>query len=135
MVGKKTDQVGRDNSGELVSNDEATFEKLSQAVNSCRDLIGAEATKPSAPFRRAVLPIIVIPTGLLWQIDYDVNGRQVRPPRIVSEATLFLNHTWSVLNQRGESFSYRLSHVEVITIRRLKAAVQRWFGSDGLSCR
>jgi hypothetical protein len=35
MVGKKTDQVGRDASGALVSSDEATFEKLNQAVNSC----------------------------------------------------------------------------------------------------
>src|ERR1700722_6917285 len=39
MVGKKTDQVGRDTSGELVSNDEATFDKLNQAVNSCLGLV------------------------------------------------------------------------------------------------
>lgn len=38
-VAKKTGQVGRYRSGKLVGNDEATFEKLNQAVNSCRDLI------------------------------------------------------------------------------------------------
>jgi hypothetical protein len=39
MVGKKTDQVGRDQSDELLSDDLATFEKLNQAVNSCSDLV------------------------------------------------------------------------------------------------
>ena len=39
-VGKKTDQIGREgNSAELVSDVSSTFEKLNQAVNSCRDLV------------------------------------------------------------------------------------------------
>lgn len=132
MVGKKTDQVGReDASGELVSNDEATFDKLSQAVNSCHDLIGAQATKVSPPFRRAIVPVLVIPTGLLWQVDYDADGLLVTPPRQVAKATLFLNHTWTVPTQ-FEVLSYRLSHLEVVTLDTLAETTEGWFGSNGL---
>src|SRR5438270_12626622 len=38
MVGKKIDQVRRDGAT-LVSDDSVTFDKLNQAINSCRDLI------------------------------------------------------------------------------------------------
>jgi len=45
MVAKKTDQVGRDTtSKELISDDSATFEKLNQAINSCKDLVWEAAT-------------------------------------------------------------------------------------------
>jgi hypothetical protein len=130
MVGKKPDQVGRDTSGALVSNDEPTFDKLSQAVNSCRDLVRDFAPKPDEPPVRAVVPILVVPEGLLWQADYDRDGRLAEGPRAVAHTTLFLNNTWLV--ETGlNPIPCRQSHIEFVTLGALPEIVHAYFGPGG----
>jgi hypothetical protein len=131
MVAKKTDQVGRDTSGELISNDEATFEKLNQAVNSCQDLVRTLSIRTSSPNRRVIVPVLVVPTGLLWQVDYGPDGTITTPPRQVKRAALFLDHTWPAHLLDGGSISYRLSHIEVVTFEALTGIAERWLGPDG----
>jgi len=130
MVGKKTDQVGRDTSGALVSNDEPTFDKLNQAVNSCRDLVRDFPPKGDEPLVRAVVPILVVPEGLLWQADYDRDGRLVEGPRAVEHTTLFLNNTWLV--ETGlNPIPCRQSHIEFVTLGALPGVVDAYLGPDG----
>ena len=111
MTGKKTDQVGREMSGELVSNDEATFDKLNQAVNSCQDLVRTLSGKVAPPLRRAIVPVLVVPTGLLWQVDYDSDDAITMVPHQVKRVALFLDHAWSAMSPYGGSISYRLSAI------------------------
>jgi len=135
MVGKKTDQIGRDvQSRELFSDDSATFEKLNQAVNSCKDLVWkAVATTPTAPLPcfEAIVPVLVVPAGLLWQVDYAADGTVDREPRRVTRASLFLNHAWSALGGWGTTYNYRLSHLEIITIEALDGILSAWLGPFG----
>jgi hypothetical protein len=131
MVGKKTDQVGRDTSGELVSNDEATFDKLNQAVNSCQDLLRTLSVKVSPPFQRAIVPVLVVPTGLLWQVDYNSDGAITMPPHEVKRAAFFLDHAWSATSIHGGNISYRLSHIEVVTFEALTGIAESWSGPGG----
>ena len=119
MVGKQTDQVGRDAAG-LVGNDTLTFEKLNQAVNSCRDLIEAMLDPIRPAPNRAVIPVLVVPTGRLWQVDYDSNGEITTAPRQVPRAAYFLDHTWV------DPIRYRLSHIEVITFEALPGIAETW---------
>jgi hypothetical protein len=65
MVGKKIDQVKREKQT-LVSDDSATFDKCSQAVNSCRDLIQEMSNFPRTPSLRVVIPALVVPSGTLF---------------------------------------------------------------------
>lgn len=130
-VGKKTDQVGRNDSGAFVSDDSATFEKLNQAVNSCKDLVQDFVLSPRPPHVRAVAPVLVIPTGLLWQVDYADDGKILTPPRNVDRTTLFLNSSWTVGRHPYDPFSYRLSHIELVTLDALPDAVKAWMGSSG----
>lgn len=132
MVGKKTDQVGIDTSGALVSDDSTTFDKLNQAVNSCRDLVHDLARNTIAPQVRVILPVLVVPTGLLWQVDYAADGKILSSPRNVDAATLFINHSWTVDGGPGGPISYSLSHIEFVTLGALPSAVQTWMGSTGL---
>lgn len=132
MSGKKTDQVGIDTSGAFVSDDSATFDKLNQAVNSSKDLVQDLAFKSAPPYIRAILPVLVVPTGLLWQVDYAEDGKILTPPRDVDAATLFLNHSWKVDGGHYGPLSYRLSHLEVVTLGALPNAVKTWMGSTGL---
>jgi hypothetical protein len=131
MVGKRTDQVGRDASGTLVSSDEATFEKLNQAVNSCQDLVHEYADKPSPPLVRAIVPLLVVPRGLLWQVDYDADGKLKTPPRAVTRAGLFLNCAWPVDVVYGARIPYRLSHIDLAMLDALPGILDTYFGSGG----
>jgi hypothetical protein len=131
MVGKKTDQVGREPSGTLVSNDEATFEKLNQAVNSCRDLVHEYLRDPSPPLVRAIVPLLVVPPGLLWEVDYSPDGNLETKARLVRRAALFLNHAWSEDFGVDTKISYRLSHIDLATLDALPGIMATYFGAGG----
>ncbi|MGB9489961.1 MAG: hypothetical protein WCA92_05780 [Terriglobales bacterium] len=135
MVGKKTDQIGRDGqSGQLFSDDSATFEKLNQAVNSCKDIVWKAVGTPIAmplPFFQAIVPVLVVPPGLLWQVDYAADGNVHKEARRVTRSSLFLNHTWSAPWLWGTA-NYRLSHLEIITLDALDRILPAWLGPSGL---
>jgi len=131
MVGKKTHQVYRGSSGKLDSNDEATFDKLNQAVNSCQDLVREYGLKASQPLLRAIVPLLVVPKGLLWQVDYDTDGNLKTAPRGVTRASLFLNHAWSADVGMRLTIFFRLSHIELATLDALPGIVDTYFGSGG----
>jgi len=132
MVAKKTDQVCRlAATNELNSNDEATFEKLNQAVSSCQDLVRGSANRPLASIKKAIVPVLVVPTGLLWQVDYNVDGAMSVSPRQISRAALFRDHTWLVPGAYGETHPYRLSHIEVVTLGAVAEAIESWLGPEG----
>jgi hypothetical protein len=131
MVGKKTDQVGLNDLGALVSDDNSTFEKLNQAVNSCKDLVERFTFNSAPPHTRAIAPVLVVPSGLLWQVDYADNGKILKPPHNVDKTTLFLNHTWSVDRGPHGPLHYRLSHIELVTLGALPNAVRTWMGLTG----
>jgi hypothetical protein len=133
MVGKKTDQVHRRdaNKAEFVGNDEVTFEKLNQAVNSSLDLVLESANRRTPPFARAIVPVLVVPTGLLWQVDYGLDGEIALPPRQVSSAALFIDHTWPFPGPYAETLRYRLSHIQVVTSGALAEIAESWLGPEG----
>ncbi len=132
MVGKKTDQVSMDNHGALVSDDQVTFDKLNQALNSCQGLVRQLATKASPPLIRAIVPVLVVPSGLLWQVDYAADGILQTPPRRVEHATLFVNHAWSFdLGPVFGAVIYRISHIEIVTLGGLPTTAAGWLGNTG----
>jgi hypothetical protein len=133
MVAKKTDQVRRDATSNLARDDSATFEKLNQAVNSSRDLVREAAVNfvvASVPNFDAVVPVLVVPRGLLWQVDYAEDGKLLASPRQVTRSSLFLNHTWTINHPFG-GVSYRLSHLEFITLDALGGVIDSWLSSAG----
>lgn len=126
-VGKKTDQVGRESapSGELVSDDSETFEKLNQAVNSSRDLIryyGSPSLPP--PDRRVIMPVLIVPDGVLWQIDYGPDGTTTTNPRLVPATTLFLGRSWDFDRGDGLQVPYSMSHLEIWTPAGLASRIE-----------
>jgi hypothetical protein len=131
MVGKKTDQVRRDKSGSLISDDKETFDKLNQAVNSCKDLVHQLVRSSGQDFFGAVVPVLVVPSNTLWEVKYAADGELVERPHTVAHATLLLNHPWVVDRGGYGPISYCLSHLELITIDTLSATVKGWLGPYG----
>jgi hypothetical protein len=95
MVAKKTDQIGREHqSGDLFSDDSATFEKLNQALNSSRDVVqSASLDDDVRPFHTVIVPVLAVPAEMLWQVDYAEDGALLSPPRRVERASLWIDHT------------------------------------------
>jgi hypothetical protein len=132
MVGKRTDQVGRaESNAEFVSDDALTFDKISQAINSSEDLVVECLVSGALPTLRVVVPILVVPSDVLWQVDYDQNGSITSPARRVSEATLFVNHSWGALVGVTGRVNYSISHLHIITVDNLEKIVGRWMGPGG----
>jgi len=127
-VGKKTDQVGRESAtaGELVSDDSETFEKLNQAVNSSRDLVRSYGSPSlSQPQnRRVIMPVLIVPDGVLWQVDYATDGTMVTNPRIIPATTLFLGRSWEFDRGDGVQVRYSMSHLEIWTPAGLNSRIQ-----------
>jgi hypothetical protein len=126
MVGKKIDQVKRTEPKQaLVSDDSATFDKCNQAVNSCRDLVQEMANFPRIPSLRVVIPVLVVPTGTLFQVDYSVDGDKVVTPRKVPHSTLFLGQEWET-EGFNTPLKYRISHLEIVTFDALEKITSEW---------
>jgi hypothetical protein len=126
MVGKKIDQVKRvEQKQTLVSDDSATFDKCSQAVNSCRDLVQEVSAFPRTPNLRVVIPALVVPTGTLFQVDYSRNGDKIVAPRKVPHSTLFLGQVWEA-QAFDMPLKYRLSHLEIVTFAELLGTTNEW---------
>jgi hypothetical protein len=117
--------------GQLIGNDEVTFEKLNQAVNSCQDLVRNLSSNTLRGTKKAIVPVLVVPEGLLWQVDYDEDGAMTTPPRQVSRAALFLDIAWTAPLSQGDILSYRLSHIELVSLDALAGAAEFWLGPNG----
>jgi hypothetical protein len=135
MVAKKTDHVGREEKGgDLVSDDVEAFERLNQAVNSCRDLVRQSVINFPGnvlPAFQAIVPVLVVPAGLLWQVDYATDGAMVSPPTQLPRSSLFLNHSWSAQHGMSGEIKYRLSHFEIVTTDALDGTLPAWLSSGG----
>jgi hypothetical protein len=76
------------------------------------------------------VPLLVVPPGLLWQVDYSPDGSLMIGPRLVRHAALLVNSAWTV-DLGVETRSYRLSHIELATFDALPEIVATCFGAGG----
>lgn len=122
-VVKSTTQVGRlEQSSALTSADSDIYEKWGQALASAADLVTASAeeainfvdgsTLPSTMFT-AVVPILVVPNGRLWAVNYDAYGSQIGEPQQVRRASHFVGKDYPL--RAGSSKTLEISHMEIVT--------------------
>ena len=126
LVGKSTVQIGVNQSGELHGDDAEVHEKWSQAVSSAYSLISdassellEEETKAEAWF---IVPMVVVPDGVLWAQDYKTDGVANGVPHLIEETTFFIDHApWRV----GQMFGYTFSHLHFVTLTGLIRLLDR----------
>lgn len=134
QVGRATDQITRNHDGSFKpSNDSGTYEKLLQALHSTEDLVKKAALEPFSTSRLiAVLPVLVIPDGMLWQAEFKDDGTPVGAPQKIDRTCLFYNHKWTVPAPMNCTVDYTLSHLEIITLGAVATRIKHWSGSNGL---
>jgi len=131
MVGKVVTQVGITKTNELTGDDSDTFERISQAINSEEELVIEALLKASPPFIRVVVPVLVVPTGALFQIDFNAAGDIHKHAHSVEEATLFMDHAWSTNKGIEGRLYYAMSHLHIVTFDALRKVTKRWMGEQG----
>jgi hypothetical protein len=127
-VAKSADQIGRRSDKTIVANDGGVFEKISQAINSARDLVSAAndlAADEKKEFLTFVCPVLVIPDSTLWRVSYSDDGARTGQPEPVGHVTYFIGKEWSV-GANLQSLSYSISHLEILTFSEISNFVTQY---------
>jgi hypothetical protein len=125
LVGKKMDIVSCSDRNEFVASDRDIFDKFSQSLSSCFDLIRSAAPAAGRGTNQVVVPVVVVPDGMLWGLDYDAEGGAVGPPQPLEKAEFFVSTRWASISD-GVGFAYRISHVEIVTFSALRTLVDKF---------
>jgi hypothetical protein len=121
-VGKSSVQVGLGQDNVITANDAEVFEKWSQALASAQDLAdeaAEEGERQKELFISLVLPILVVPNGTLWKVDYSDSGSRCGDPINVDRCSFFVGRDYSA-GDRIRGGSLTLSHLEFVTIAGLE---------------
>jgi hypothetical protein len=126
-VGKSTDQVGKDKQGQFVTGDSEVYSKWAQAISSAQDLIDhafCEAEElGEVMLLSMVVPVVVVPEGTLWAVDYDSVGKMTGGPRQIARCAYYVKMSYF----GGDKLSgghYNISHLEFVTSSGLEQLIK-----------
>ncbi len=126
FVGKATTQIGRNAKGQFLSGDGQVFDKWSQALASAADLV-FDAVKHYEDSENGVCstficPVLVVPDGTLWVVDYEDDGAVRGDPVQTNETTVFVGREyWELVSHPG----YAISHLHFCTQSGIVALLGR----------
>jgi len=128
-VGKSSVQVGKGSDNSIIANDAEVFEKWSQALASANDLVyeaTREGEEKNGVFFSLVLPILIVPDGTLWNVEYAENGTRSSEPARVDRCSFFIGHNYKA----GDASRWRsltISHLECVTVSGLEDLSKEFF--------
>lgn len=131
FVGKNCVQVGRDQVGAILAGDADVYEKWSQALSSAHDLIASVTDLMTYRVKGGsglILPIVVVPDGMLWEVRYGSDGERLSDPVPVDRVSFFTAHEYKSPFRDCQTFI--LSHLEFVTSKGL-AGLCRDIEEDG----
>jgi hypothetical protein len=146
-VGKNIVQVGRSTQGSLVGNDSEIFEKWGQCLSSLSDVLietslEIGSIEPIPAHIGSVIPIVVVPDGCLWSIDFDLEGRRLTEPTLIERCPFYVGKDYRYRVGSIEESKFTVSHVEIMTLNGIKSFIKKctneaeyikaFFSSDGI---
>ncbi len=116
FVGRELNQVGVDDSGDLVLGDENVFNKWSQALNSAygmlRDALSMQT--PEQWINLIFLPIVVVPNDTLWQVKYEETGNTLGDPELCEHIPYWIGQEYEI-SLVDSSGKYKFSELHFFT--------------------
>jgi hypothetical protein len=127
-VGKSMDQVGIETTDEIRTGDGAVFGKMSQAINSAYGLLEEIGNLPlgKEPVFFSVHPILVVPDGTLWTIQYDDDGNTLGDPQPTKHISHYIHKEWRV-GKAPPQFTFTLSHIDLVTSSGLIPLIKQYY--------
>lgn len=138
-VGKSLCQVGRKTDLSFIDSDAAVYEKFSQALHSSYDLLQQSFWADDAWGRNKtvsiVVPVLVVPDGRLWKVDYDGLGQLSGEPQQTDHISFYVGQDWAVGNENEALFStrYCCSHLELISISHLVMCMETFLARGDIT--
>lgn len=120
LVGKTLVQVGRDSAHQFSLSDSEVYGKWSQALSSADELVAlcpgdGELNDCNLCFS-AVVPVLVVPDGTLWQCGFDVDGNRTMAPEQAKRVQFFVGKQSSYQELAILGPDYMISHLEIVTL-------------------
>jgi hypothetical protein len=133
-VGKSPVQVSRDSHGEFKATDRDFYDKWAQALSSASGLFERAAhhvtlVSYQAECHSLIVPVLVVPDEMLWQVDYDDDGRRRVDPHRTDRCSYFVNRKY-VRACRPSPEELTISHIEFVTFRGLGSLLSSLMETD-----
>jgi len=136
-VGKDSIQVGRQHDGRFASNDNDLFDKWSQCLSSANDLINDmywDGHDEKTHFFSTVIPIVVVPNGRLFAIEYDVDGNVQTQPHAAKRCSMYIDKQYTINTFPAFNKHFNISHMEIMTIDGLDEFIKHYIlTEEGMS--
>jgi hypothetical protein len=133
-VGKNCPQVGRNNNDRSIfGRDAEVFDKWSQALASASHLVyeaAVEGKKRNDLVISLVLPVLVVPDGMLWQTNYAANGTKNDDPVKTDRCSFFVDQNY--VEGFPLDVNLTISHIEFVTLSGLEELMKGIFESNNL---
>ena len=104
---------------EFSGKDTEVYEKWAQAVSSAHGLVQRVLDLHNGLRVHAVIPMLVIPDGSLWKVDYRQDGQRESNPVRVERCDYFLGT--EIVNQH---LTYAVSHLMILTLAGFRKFVE-----------
>ena len=119
-VGRSLDQVGKDSNSDLIIEDNSTYDKWTQALASLHGMLeDALSYNASDGYDYLVfLPLIVVPDGTLWQINYSAEGQRAGDPKQVDSVNFWIDVEYLIKHDSRSEY-YNISHLHFLTKKGL----------------
>jgi len=120
-----------DKKGKERTQDTDVYDRWAQAVSSASELVESacySARSLCVPqFLTAVLPVVVVPDGVLWEVVYDDNGAISTDPAQVKECEFFIGRRIAVGVRYTPQFLhlFTFSHVHFFTLEGFGSFLSR----------
>jgi len=118
------------------SGESEIYDKWAQALSSAVELATAATSLAkhlsTASVFSAVLPVVVIPNGILWKVTYDLDGTMVSDPECVDECAFFVGREIDIGGPKGTPFfqKFTFSHVHFFTLEGLDSFLSAMVRDD-----
>lgn len=135
-VGKVLTQVQRLDNQTFNVNDSEVYGKWSQAISSAEDLVtlaeeDGEQSSLGYCFS-GIWPVLIVPSGTLWQCSFDFDGNQTSAPALTHRAQLFVAKECHPRSHFPPSTPYTFSHLEILTSDGLQQFIDQITNYDML---
>ena len=136
MVSKSLMQVWeeKDNgSMRVTGKDGDIYEKWSQAIFSCYDLVrneGRWCAGSNVAYEGSsvvIMPILVVPDTTVWRVSFNEDGEGVQDPCLVDHVSFYVGKEMNPWTEQEYYSGYRpywISHLEVITFGSLETTLR-----------
>jgi hypothetical protein len=127
IVGRSLAQI-RKTKGGIESGDFEVYNKWTQSLSSIHGLMATTVNdldqqveqKGFASGCFVFIPILVVPDGKLWFVEYSEDGELCGEPNLVEKCSYLVNKGYYLGNRLLKPCRYTVSHLEIMTFTGLK---------------